>query len=191
MSRNSPTQADWDPWWRKPAWSQRELSELCAGLIPGTPNRTAAEQALIEDANETIVRAVTVGALKAVERANATRADHIYANARLFAPAVAAAWAALQFPNTFPAELRAATHAEPRQASHSWPWGDYETKLLRKLAEAVDRYWTTNYDPADPTTANTNETVAAWLEEQGVAKRVAEVMAQIIRADGVRTGPRS
>jgi len=70
-----------------------------------------------------------------------------------------------------------------------WPWGDYETKLLSKLAEAVGRYWLA-YNPADPSTANTNETVSAWLCEQGVAKRVAEVMAQIIRADGLRTGPR-
>lgn len=74
-------------------------------------------------------------------------------------------------------------------AGHRWPWGVYETGALRVLANAVTRYWV-GYDPADPSTANTNETVSAWLRDQGVAQRVAEVMAQIIRADGLRTGPR-
>lgn len=74
-------------------------------------------------------------------------------------------------------------------AGHRWPWGDYETEALRKLADAVARYWVA-YDPADPSTANTNETVKGWLKQHGVADRVAEVMAQIIRADGLRPGPR-
>lgn len=70
-----------------------------------------------------------------------------------------------------------------------WPWGDYETELLRKLATAADRFWKL-YDPADNTTAPTNQQVIEWLKQQGVADRTAEVMATILRADGLPTGPR-
>jgi hypothetical protein len=70
-----------------------------------------------------------------------------------------------------------------------WPWGRHETDLLRKLAYAADRFWK-NYDPNDPTTAPTNEQVSDWLKSQGVAVRTAEIMASILRADGLPTGPR-
>lgn len=79
-------------------------------------------------------------------------------------------------------------------AAHRWPWGTYETELLRKLHAAVQRYWV-KYDAADPSTANNSDDVVAWLRTQNVngkpiAQRVAEIIAQIIRADGLRTGPR-
>ena len=70
-----------------------------------------------------------------------------------------------------------------------WPWGDYETKLLQNLAAAADRFWK-RYDPTDNTTAPKNQDVADWLRQQGVARRTAEIMAQILRADGLPTGPR-
>ncbi|MDG4559998.1 MAG: hypothetical protein P9E88_01760 [Candidatus Competibacter sp.] len=70
-----------------------------------------------------------------------------------------------------------------------WPWGDYETELLRKLALAAKRFWVL-YDPEDPTTAPTSTQVSQWLIQQGVASRVAEIMAQILRADGLPKGPR-
>ena len=71
-----------------------------------------------------------------------------------------------------------------------WPWGTHETKLLQDLAAAAEAFWI-RYDPSDPTTAETNETVAAWLEkERGVSKRNAEVMATILRPTDIRTGPR-
>ena len=70
-----------------------------------------------------------------------------------------------------------------------WPWGSHQTDLLRKLALAGREWWST-YDQDVPGTAPTNEEVSGWLESQGVAKRVAEVMAQILRADGLSTGPR-
>lgn len=73
--------------------------------------------------------------------------------------------------------------------SAKWPWGNHETKLLRKLAAAAAKYWT-NRDPTDNTTAPTNQVVTTWLKEQGVAARVAEIMAQILRPDGLPTGPR-
>ncbi len=71
-----------------------------------------------------------------------------------------------------------------------WPWGDYETDLLCKLASAAEEWWST-YDPARPATAPTNQEVKDWLVGQGVSDRVAENMATILRADGLPTGPRT
>lgn len=68
-------------------------------------------------------------------------------------------------------------------------WGIHETTLLQKLAAASERFWKL-YDPADPTTAPTNQQVIDWLKGQGVSDRTAEVMATILRADGLPTGPR-
>jgi hypothetical protein len=79
--------------------------------------------------------------------------------------------------------------AEEPQAYSGWPWGSHETQLLRFLAEAAQRFWV-NYDPADPSTAPTNEQVSEWLEEKGVSKQKAEVMATILRADGLPDGRR-
>ena len=70
-----------------------------------------------------------------------------------------------------------------------WPWGRHETKLLRKMAEAAQKFWS-HYDPSDPTTAPTNQQVIDWLVKHDVAKRTAETMATILRADGLSTGPR-
>ncbi|WP_296753648.1 hypothetical protein [Thiobacillus sp.] len=70
-----------------------------------------------------------------------------------------------------------------------WPWGRYETNLLRKLARAADLFWK-SYDPADPSSAPTNKQVIEWLIGEKVARRTAEVMATILRADGLPTGPR-
>jgi hypothetical protein len=70
-----------------------------------------------------------------------------------------------------------------------WPWGSYETELLRKLAEAGEEFWR-RYDPTDSTTAPTNKMVEEWLIRKGVASRIAESMATILRADGLRPGPR-
>lgn len=75
------------------------------------------------------------------------------------------------------------------ERGRKWPWGYYETDLLRKLATAADRFWKL-YDPADNTTAPTNQQVTDWLKKHGVADRTAEVMATILRADGLPTGPR-
>lgn len=74
-------------------------------------------------------------------------------------------------------------------ACSKWPWGDHETDLLRSLAAAGKRFWK-NYDLTDNTTAPTNHQVIDWLKEQGVSVRVAEIMAQILRPDGLPTGPR-
>ena len=92
-----------------------------------------------------------------------------------------------ELPRKFP------THSammETREAhAEKWPWGGHETKLLRNLANAAEKFWKL-YDPEDPTTAPTNEAVTKYLEGEGVARRTAETMATILRADGLRTGPR-
>jgi hypothetical protein len=74
------------------------------------------------------------------------------------------------------------------QLTTKWPWGEYETKLLGHLAAAA-QLWVL-YDPQDPTTAPTNKQVGDLLIKRGVSKRNAEVMASILRADGLPTGPR-
>jgi hypothetical protein len=81
--------------------------------------------------------------------------------------------------------------AEPlaSRTVHEWPWGTHETKLLRHLADAGDRFWR-RYDPADPSTGPENSHVVDWLRERGVSARTAEVMATILRADDLPSGPR-
>jgi len=79
------------------------------------------------------------------------------------------------------------THEE--KSNYLWPWGNHETELLKMLAQAARKFWV-NYDPLDSSTAPTNEQVSKWLEDQGIPNRKAEVMAQMLRADGLPSGPR-
>lgn len=96
----------------------------------------------------------------------------------------------LPVPFTFPDEFpRAQETKVSHQSKSRWPWGDHETDLLRKLATAAEKFWKL-YDPADATTAPTNQAVVDWLKSEGVAERNAQVMATILRADGLQTGPR-
>ncbi len=75
--------------------------------------------------------------------------------------------------------------------SDIWPWGKYETTLLRHMAAAAERYWK-NFDPADPSTANTKETVVDWLvSSRGVSRRSAEAIDTILRAENLPKGPRA
>lgn len=75
------------------------------------------------------------------------------------------------------------------QPQSKWPWGNHETKLLKDFAAAADRFWK-NYDPTDATTAPKNKDVQTWLKGRGVSDRMAEIMATILRADGLPKGPR-
>lgn len=109
--------------------------------------------------------------------------DHCYVRVAEFAAfALRQGWA-------IPDEMasRAETHEEPEPTG--WPWGGHETELLRHLAAAANRYWR-NFDPVDPTTAPTSDVVEKFLVDRGVGARVAAVMAQILRADGLKPGPR-
>lgn len=88
-----------------------------------------------------------------------------------------------------PAEIVGPSCRKAPRAAGRWPWGEHETELLRHLLAAATKFWV-NFDPGDPTTAPTNETVTEYLTKRGVSSRVAETMAQILRADGLRPGPR-
>lgn len=70
-----------------------------------------------------------------------------------------------------------------------WPWGQYNTVLLRNLAAAAEKFWK-NYDPTDPSTAPTNKQVSDWLQKQGVSKRGSIAIATILRADKLPPGRR-
>ncbi|MET3216067.1 UNVERIFIED_ORG: hypothetical protein ABIC48_003836 [Burkholderia territorii] len=67
--------------------------------------------------------------------------------------------------------------------------GGHETVLLTLLIKGAVEWWS-SYDPSDKSTAPKAEDVTAWFVKQGASSRVAEVMAQILRADGLPTGPR-
>lgn len=80
--------------------------------------------------------------------------------------------------------------ATPEKSLTKWPWGAHHTDALGHLEAAANRFWVL-YDPAEPSTAPTNEMVAGWLrQERGVTKERAAAIASILRADGLRTGPR-
>jgi hypothetical protein len=103
-----------------------------------------------------------------------------------------AAWA-LSTGWKIPPELAVLGEATPAMEQTStdrrWPWGDHNTKLLEHLAAAAEHFWK-RYDADDPTTAPTNDDVKSWLMERDVGERVAEIMAQILRADGLKPGRR-
>ncbi len=82
------------------------------------------------------------------------------------------------------------TPAELDPSHMVWPWGRHTTKDLALLARAADKFWK-HYDPGDTTTAPTNEAVIEWLVQNDMARRKAEVVASLLRADGVPTGPRT
>ena len=71
-----------------------------------------------------------------------------------------------------------------------WPWGNHHTEALGHLEAAGLRFWQW-FDPTDPTTAPTNETVAEWLiSEHGLTKDRARSIASLLRADGLPHGLR-
>lgn len=70
-----------------------------------------------------------------------------------------------------------------------YPWGEHNTRLLQSLSDVATALWS-RYDPSDPSTAPTNEQVEEWLIARDVPKRIAEAMATILRADGLRMGRR-
>lgn len=92
-------------------------------------------------------------------------------------------------PSEFPRAEKYPEVAGGLTADGRWPWGNHETELLQKLAAAAEKFWKL-YDPTDDASAPTNDQVIEWLKQQGVAERNAEIIATILRADGLRTGPR-
>lgn len=94
-----------------------------------------------------------------------------------------------------------ATEQAPQQAAPAlrsdyehqvrrWPWGEHHTQALGHLEAAGVRFWQ-SFDPSDPCTANTNETVIEWLiNERGASREKARSIASLLRADGLPPGPR-
>lgn len=183
---------------RMDLWSQRELAELCTGWIPGRHGMNEAEAIAINEASEAIARGTLSGSLAFIPRNDADSAAIMYGTARHYVPAVAAEWAATRF-DAFPAKLLAAVRERVEQGlvgstAGKWPWGDHETEYLRLLGQAASKFWTL-YDPADATTAPTNDQIEEWLKQQTVrgepvSARIAGAMATILRADGLPNGPR-
>lgn len=103
------------------------------------------------------------------------------------------------FPEQFPQAKQVvsvvASSSVPRSDTNTgtsakcWPWGNYETELLRHLAAAAENFWVL-YDPDEPSTAPTNKQIVDWLKGQGVSERSAQAIGTILRADGLPTGPR-
>ena len=87
--------------------------------------------------------------------------------------------------NALPAEKDVET-----VATH-WPWGAHHTELLGHLDAAARMFWV-NYDPTDAkNTAPKSSTVILWLVEAcGVSETMAIAMASLLRADGLKVGPR-
>ena len=87
-------------------------------------------------------------------------------------------------------EATAAPQADDDKPSSRWPWGNHHTEALGHLEAAGLRFWQW-FDPTDPTTAPTNDTVAGWLvSEHGEGKVRAQYIASLLRADGLPPGPR-
>lgn len=82
------------------------------------------------------------------------------------------------------------TGTQSEEVVSAWPWGSHHTESLGHLAAAAEKFWK-YYDPSDVSTAPTNEMVAEWLKnERGVSKDKAAAIASILRADGLKPGPR-
>jgi hypothetical protein len=88
------------------------------------------------------------------------------------------------------ADIGSVERAGKARGTAPWPWGKHTTELLEHLAAAAKHWWK-NFDPSDNTTAPTNNDVEQWLMARGVARRTAQVMATILRADGIPPGPRT
>jgi len=173
-------------WFAKLAsWTEYELADLCLGRIPVAGSADSDERNRVI---EYIHRAAEMGELARQQNSLTPFGLAQYRSSTYYPRSVATIWAAKNFPETFPFKP---VEEEAPQAGvgHKWPWGDYETDLLKKIAVAADRFWK-NYDPSDHTTAPTNKQVIDWLITQNVSQRMAENMATILRVDGLPTGPR-
>lgn len=121
--------------------------------------------------------AISAGLLKPLKR-NAEHLEESEIDLTAFT-----SWAntsGLTFPDGYPWRPEMSIEAS------GWPWGRYDTKHLRVMARAVDRFWK-NYDPDDHSTAHNNKEVIDWLKSQGISENIAKVMATMLRADGLPT----
>jgi len=78
---------------------------------------------------------------------------------------------------------------------HKWPWGSYETPLLRDLAMAGERWRLKieggTYDPTDSTTGpKSKDDMVPWLLSMGVLRDNAKAIARILNDPRIPPGPR-
>jgi len=187
-------ESQWPAWAKEDLWTEADFAAICCGLVPSEVRGDPLAR-LVNQAREAISRGVLATKLAFVPRSDADTGARLYGTARHFVPATATEWAVTRF-DAFPSRLLAAVkeqaQASPEPAApaaNRWPWGPHETKLLQMLAAAAEQFWKL-YDPEDISTAPTNNRVEAWLKEKGVSARNAQVMATILRADNLPTGPR-
>lgn len=175
-------------WIDKDLWSEADLSALCCGLVPQSSRPRTAE---LSEAEEDIRRAILAKALPVICPTDANAADKLYGRARFFVPKAAAIWAEKKFPQ-FPfasSDFASEDGASPQGAPR---WPSHDTQKLTALRMAAVRFWS-NYDQSDSSTAHKNEEVSEWLQTQYkglIEKTLADSMATILRADGLKPGPR-
>jgi hypothetical protein len=93
-------------------------------------------------------------------------------------------------PPDFPTAASPPAERAAAQANHAkgWPWGTYETPLLKELAAAAEHFWA---DEPDAKSAPTNDDVSEWLVKRGIAsKRNGDAIARILLRPGLPPGPR-
>jgi hypothetical protein len=189
---------DWAYWLALPFWTLHEAVALSVGISPAfvsddldvdtmNPSDANLDRQLSRKAkrhDDILRRWVPVPVEQGGLRHDANSATHRIKPSDLIA-------LCFRLNLSVPTELRSGGFGSS-SAANCWPWGDYETKLLLILAEAVQQWWTT-YDPEDPATAPKKDDVVEWLKNRLNRKdseTLAGYIATIIRADDAPTGRR-
>jgi len=175
-------------WLNIDLWTVEEAAWLLAGVDPNSadliPERPLGLEAQI--------RVRYRQALEALQRADLAEKITTTQCGKYLVTESVIAWACdgkkwPAFPFT-PDDLRMQEGA--RGPSARWPWGSYETDLLRKLAEAVEECWLEYHPDRARDSAPKNTEVVEFLKTKGVSKAMAAKIATIIRADGLPPGQR-
>jgi hypothetical protein len=109
-------------------WSERDLIDLCCGLIPGEARPSNTET---NNAQQAITAAKLARTLTPICKEGATAGDHIYRTAQYFRPTEAALWAMQKF-DKFPQAL-----AEAAKEGLQIGGGHSEDKPLTSRAETT------------------------------------------------------
>lgn len=195
----------WQVWMQRPEWELWEAVALSLNIEPEqvVPNPTAwmgsehpfSESEEFRDRLETLRRNLEnpgvskVGASKVRSQRNSEWWQRTISATRFVSVATQFSW-------PIPEALNNLLASAPQvDKSNRWPWGDYETKLLNVLAEAVHQWWST-YDENDPDTAPRQSDVSKWIEERLTqsgtenAGTLAGYMAIVIRHENAPVGRR-
>lgn len=187
---------DWGYWQQVPAGELWECVALSLDFEPrelltslgddGWEDETKERRAEYEQRLDILIRHVSQGVIEATT-VSVTRNDAVD---RMVGLEVFVSWAQ-KIRWDMPREIACLSQFATGAQGRHWPWGQHETKLLRDLAAAAQKWWA-NYDPTDNTTAPRSKEVVEWLmKERGAPQRVAEIMAQMLKSDDLRSGPRT